>query len=222
MTILLNSLSWYLTDTCSYSAARLREVECKQWLGRVLFMFSCSHTPPVFFVDSTTGLVLRLRDVRVCNVDLIPRLGWTPPGFKVPVFVSHILTKWPLWNELWGLFAKVPQFHYTAFDLHVNNLQTVKERRGKLPVGFGVVLSLRREESSQSQEAVRDRESGRQSLTILYFGRSVSHISLWLTDFCLALAGFTACQCTPSFTVHPTTLQTHPPFSLSYSSTLTS
>lgn len=71
-------------------------MECKQWLGRVLFMFSCSHMLPVFFIDSTTGLVLRLQDVRVCNFDPIPRLGWGPPGFKVLVLVSHMLTKWPL------------------------------------------------------------------------------------------------------------------------------
>lgn len=41
-------------------------------------MFSRSYTLPVFFIDSTTGLVLRLYMcvcVCVCNFDLIPRLG---------------------------------------------------------------------------------------------------------------------------------------------------
>lgn len=44
------------------------------------------------------------------------------------------MTSWPLWNELFGLFAKVEQIHFTAFDLWVNNLQ-IKKGEGEVISG---------------------------------------------------------------------------------------
>lgn len=52
----------------------------------------------------------------------------------VPVLVSDALTKWPLWNELCGLFARREQMHFTTFDLRVNKLQTKETKREKASV----------------------------------------------------------------------------------------
>lgn len=101
---------------------------------------SLSLTHCLFFYWLYNWPCAQALNVCVCNF-------WSNSMPWVRVLISDALTKWPLWNELCGLFTRGEQMHFTAFALWANNLQITRKKRKK-PENWIYVLSVQKEETN--------------------------------------------------------------------------